>query len=131
MDHFHNPRILHAYHVLFYSFYDRELGSLALCFNRRDTGRMVYRHCHRSNKGTGTRGPFELHFALNKGQISDAPFFVPIGLNTAQLNFCIGLIVDYNQVEWWKKEKEVRVNYEELASILKLKYHSNHDLLYA
>lgn len=63
-----------------------------------------------SNRGTGTRGPFDLTFSLNKGQISDAPFFVPIGLNTAQLNFCIGLSIDYNQVEWWKQKKEVSEN---------------------
>lgn len=61
-----------------------------------------------SNKGTGTRGPFELTFSLNVGQLSDAPFFTPVGLDKAQLNFCVGLSIDYNKVEYWDEEKEVR-----------------------
>lgn len=59
------------------------------------------------NKGTGTRGPYELYFTLNKGQIQDAPFYTQVGLETAQLNFCIGLSIDYNKVDYWSREQEV------------------------
>jgi hypothetical protein len=61
-----------------------------------------------SNNGEGIRGPFELRFALNKEQISNAPFYAPVGLETGQLNFCIGFIIGYNKVEGWNLEKEVR-----------------------
>lgn len=60
-----------------------------------------------ANKGTGTRGPFDLRIAINKATITDAPFFVPVGLNTGQLNFCVGLAVNYNKIDWWNKEEEV------------------------
>jgi len=60
-----------------------------------------------NNKGTGSRGPYELYFTLNKGQIQDAPFYTQVGLETAQLNFCIGLSIDYNKVDYWSREQEV------------------------
>ena len=59
------------------------------------------------NQGRGSRN-VDLHFTLNKGQITSAPFFFPNGLERARLNFCIGLLVHYNRVEYWNKEEEVR-----------------------
>ena len=59
-----------------------------------------------TNDGRGSRD-VDIHFTLNKGEISNAPFFVPNGLEKARLNFCMGLIVNYNQVDYWSRVEEV------------------------
>ncbi|CAB9531175.1 expressed unknown protein [Seminavis robusta] len=58
------------------------------------------------NEGRGTRD-FEVHFTLNKGQITDAPFFTPNGLDAGRLSFCVGLSVSYNKVDYWEYTEEV------------------------
>lgn len=59
-----------------------------------------------SNEGRGSR-QVEIHFTINKGEITSAPFYYPNGLEKARLNFCIGLLVNYNRVDYWTQEKEV------------------------
>lgn len=59
-----------------------------------------------TNDGRGSRD-VDIHFTLNKGEISEAPFFLPNGLEKARLNFCMGLIVNYNQVDYWSQVEEV------------------------
>ncbi|CAB9516588.1 expressed unknown protein [Seminavis robusta] len=58
------------------------------------------------NEGRGSRD-FEVHFTLNKGQITYAPFFTPNGLDAGRLSFCVGLSVSYNKVDYWEYTKEV------------------------
>ena len=59
-----------------------------------------------NNEGRGTR-QFDLRVELNKGLIADAPFFKPQGLEAAVLEYCVGLSVIYNKVEYWGQEQEV------------------------
>jgi len=61
-----------------------------------------------TNEGRGSRD-VDLHFTLNKGEITQAPFFLPNGLDMGRLNFCLGLVVNYNQVDYWSRVEEVRV----------------------
>lgn len=60
-----------------------------------------------ANLGAGTRGPFLLKVALNRGTIKKAPFYVPIDEDRSQLNFCIGLSIAYNRVDGWDATLEV------------------------
>jgi hypothetical protein len=61
-----------------------------------------------NNDGRGSR-QFDIRVILNKGTIADAPFFTPIGLEAAQLRFCVGFSVNYNKVNYWRTDEEVRI----------------------
>ena len=60
------------------------------------------------NEGKGSR-EFNLDVSMLPGKISGAPFYNATGEETAQLEFCIGLSIDYNKVDGWNEAVEVRL----------------------
>lgn len=59
-----------------------------------------------TNEGRGSRD-VDINIKLNRGEITDAPFFYSNGLEAGRLNFCIGLIINYNQIDYWSRVEEV------------------------
>jgi len=51
-----------------------------------------------NNQGIGSR-VVDMEFEINKEGISSAPFYATNSLESASLDFCVGLVVDYNDQE--------------------------------